>query len=203
MIAKLQYITQGEDPKDHLYHLLMALEGGIDWIQLRLKGLPNSKLIKFAKSARDASNEHGAKLIINDHVKVAASVNADGVHLGLDDMDPSEARKILGDDKIIGGTANTIEDIQNYVEAGVVDYIGLGPFAQTSTKEKLSPILGIEGYQEILKNEVSIPIIAVGGINQTDISPLLKVGIHGVAVSSLLTDVSMDFYKEIKDLVYA
>jgi thiamine-phosphate pyrophosphorylase len=130
-----------------------------------------------------------AKLIINDNVTLAHEILADGVHLGKTDMKPDEARSILGENFIIGGTANTFDDIY-FLQSEEVDYIGLGPFRFTTTKEKLSPILGIEGYERIIKKcreeNVSIPIIAIGGIKSEDVRELIKVGVYGVAVSSAI-----------------
>ncbi len=132
-----------------------------------------------------------ASFIINDNLYLAQQINADGVHLGLSDMKIDEARTILGAEKIIGGTANTFEDIRNHVKNGC-SYIGLGPFRFTNTKEKLSPILGLSGYFEILqkmkKNKIEVPVYAIGGITLKDINPLMETGIHGIAVSGIITE---------------
>jgi thiamine-phosphate pyrophosphorylase len=102
-------------------------------------------------------------------------------------MSPTEARELLGKGFIIGGTANTFEDIERLAASGV-DYIGLGPFRFTSTKENLSPILGIEGIEGIIKkcNEkgIHIPIIAIGGIKTEDVKTIMDKGVYGIAVSS-------------------
>ena len=121
----------------------------------------------------------------------------DGVHLGKNDMPIAEARKILGDGFIIGGTANTFEDVKAHYEAGA-DYIGCGPFRFTTTKEKLSPILGLEGYREIIhrmkgnncadmKGEsIDIPLVAIGGITKEDIPEIMKTGVNGIALSGCI-----------------
>ncbi|MCH7411210.1 thiamine phosphate synthase [Belliella sp. DSM 111904] len=186
-ISKLQYISQVKPFKTHQEAIENALLGGCKWIQLRVKDIPEEELLAIAKDAKAMCVIHEAKLIINDHVKIAKAVDADGVHLGLEDMKVSEARKLLGFDKIIGATANTIEHITQHAK-DVPDYIGLGPFRFTETKAKLSPILGFVGYQSIIqeveKLQINIPIIAVGGIKSTDLDELMQTGIHGVAISS-------------------
>jgi thiamine-phosphate pyrophosphorylase len=141
------------------------------------------------------------KLIINDNVRIAKEISADGVHLGKSDLDVAEARKILGEKFIIGGTANDFMDIEK-LAAAHVDYIGLGPFRFTKTKENLSPVLGLEGFTSIMQackdNKIEIPVIAIGGILASDIVKLLKTGIFGVAVSSgiNLSDDKEDMYKQ-------
>jgi thiamine-phosphate pyrophosphorylase len=116
-------------------------------------------------------------------------VNATGVHLGKTDMPPAEARRILGDGFIIGGTANTFEDIRRLTDEGV-DYIGLGPFRFTATKKNLSPILGLEGYKDILSRcraaGIALPVLAIGGITVDDIPALMQTGVSGIAVSSAI-----------------
>jgi thiamine-phosphate pyrophosphorylase len=133
--------------------------------------------------------EKGAILILDDYAELAAKLDIDGVHLGKNDMPPQEARNLIGEKYIIGGTANTIDDIKNLVAQGV-DYIGLGPFRHTDTKKNLSPILGLDGYKNILSqcNEAGIttPIVAIGGIEPEDIPALMKTGISGVALSGTI-----------------
>lgn len=185
-INKLQYISQEKPFNSHLESILHALEAGCKWVQLRMKNLQEQEVLDIAKVAKQLCTEHQALLIINDYVTVAKKVNADGVHIGLNDMSVAEARMILGNNKIIGATANTIEDIQMHLKADP-DYIGVGPYRFTMTKEKLSPVLGLEGFQVIMDKlksmDITIPIIAVGGITADDIPDLLKTGVHGVAIS--------------------
>ena len=128
--------------------------------------------------------------IINDNVELAKEIEADGVHLGRADRNPAEAREISGDDFIIGGTANTFDDIVSLLEQGV-DYIGLGPFRFTETKKNLSPVLGLEGIKNIVETYRrtslrQIPVIAIGGIKLNDVEDLIKAGVHGIAVSSAI-----------------
>ena len=128
-----------------------------------------------------------AKLIINDHYKIAKEIKADGVHLGKTDECPLKVRAFLGASFIIGGTANTLEDCQILLDKKV-DYIGLGPYQFTKTKKNLSPVLGIEGYKILLEElQTKTPIIAIGGIALEDISKIINTGIYGIAVSGAIT----------------
>lgn len=187
MISKLQYITQGNTPEDHLENIQKACSSGAEWVQLRLKNLNEKTIIETAKEARVITSHFQTRLIINDFYKVAKEVRADGVHLGKKDVCPEKARRYLGDYYTVGGTANTLEDCKNLLSKKV-DYIGLGPFQFTETKKKLSPVLGIDGYELILEELKSeVPIIAIGGITINDVSTLLKTGVYGVAVSREIT----------------
>lgn len=209
-IEKLQYITQETSTLTHLDCVREACISGVKWIQLRVKDKSVDECLQIAKEARIICDLYDAKLIINDHVEVALHSNADGVHLGKNDLTAQEARKIIGSNKIIGGTANTTEDIQHLINEGI-DYIGLGPFKFTETKKNLSPVLGIEGYYKISQalfnllkesklNDNIPPIIAIGGITMEDISELMKTGIKGIAVSGLLTN-SFELTTQISTLI--
>jgi len=188
-IEKLQFITHDTPSLKHCELIEKACKGGLKWVQLRVKNESFDEWLKIAQQARKCTLEYGATLIINDNVEIAQHVKADGVHLGKHDMSPDEARKILGDDAIIGGTANTFEDIKKAVEAGV-DYIGLGPFRFTITKENLSDILNLEGYQEIVetcqKHNITTPLIAIGGIRIEDVDEIFNTGIDGLAVGTAI-----------------
>lgn len=190
MYNKLQYISQGKTIDEQLYNIHQALDNGCDWIQMRFKTNNNRDAFTLAEAAKILCSEYLANFIINDNVHLAEQIAADGVHLGLTDMSIPEARDILGKTKIIGATANTFEDIVQKATEGC-DYIGLGPFRYTKTKQNLSPILGLEGYQTILtkvkNHNIDIPIYAIGGITIDDIESLTETGIHGIAVSGLIT----------------
>ncbi|MDN3620383.1 thiamine phosphate synthase [Polaribacter undariae] len=187
MIHKLQYISQGETPENHLENIQKACVSGADWIQLRLKNFDTETILETANKAREITNSFKAKLIINDHYKIAKSVKADGVHLGKNDECPLVVRAYLGVSFIIGGTANTAEDCKGLLNKKV-DYIGLGPYQFTETKKNLSPVLGVKGYQKILEElQTETPIIAIGGITLLDVFAIINTGIYGVAVSGEIT----------------
>lgn len=190
MFNKLQYISQGTTVQEQLYNVHEALDNGCDWVQLRFKNAAALELFTLAEAVKFLCEEYLATFIINDNVHLAQQLVADGVHLGLQDMSVTEARELLGN-KIIGGTANTFEDIVKRV-AENCDYVGLGPFRFTETKANLSPTLGIDGYSTILQktqqNNISIPVYAIGGITLDDVDSLMKTGIHGIAISGLITN---------------
>lgn len=189
MYSKLQYISQGDTAEKQLNNIHEALDAGCDWVQLRCKNELPEGIRRLAEKVKKLCTEYAATFIINDHPEIANQTDADGVHLGLDDMPIAEARTIVGD-KIVGGTANTLTHVLQRVEEGC-NYIGLGPFRFTTTKEKLSPVLGLAGYENIM-NELSklgieIPVFAIGGIVPEDIKSIIQTGVYGVAVSGVIT----------------
>lgn len=190
MYNKLQYISQGNTVEEQLYNIHKALDNGCDWIQMRFKKNYSDDAFTLAEAVKFLCEEYLAIFVINDNVHLAQQLNADGVHLGLSDMKIEEARLILGNTKIIGGTANTFEDVLQRA-AENCDYIGLGPFQFTATKHNLAPILGLEGYRSIIEKmktkSIEIPIYAIGGIVLENVESLMGTGIHGIAVSSLIT----------------
>lgn len=182
----LQYISHFTPQISYAEGIRMALEGGCRWIQLRMKDAPAEEIIACAEEVLPLCRRHGAKFLLDDHVELVRQLGADGVHLGKNDMPVDEARKILGPDIIIGGTANTIEDIIRLHKQGA-DYIGCGPFRFTTTKKNLSPILGLDGYKSIvLKMKelgIDLPIVAIGGITVEDIPAVMGTGVSGIALS--------------------
>ena len=166
-----------------------ACASGIRWIQLRMKAASDAEVLAAAVAAKPICEDHDCMLLINDRVEVAIAAGVQGVHLGQRDMAVGEARRLLGADKIIGGTANTMAQLREHYRQGA-DYIGLGPYRYTTTKKNLSPVLGLEGYRAIvagLRAEgVDIPVVAIGGIGAADVMALLATGLHGVAFSGML-----------------
>lgn len=190
MIDRLHYISQQPEGGTHITAIEAALEAGVKWIQLRVKDQSKEDILGYAIYASELCNKYGAKLIVNDRPDIALKAGAYGLHLGLQDMPVTEARAIVGRKIIIGGTANTFEHIKQRANEEV-DYIGLGPYRFTTTKQKLSPILGLEGYADIMKQVrlagIQTPIIAIGGIELKDIDAIIGTGLHGVAVSGAIT----------------
>ena len=185
-ISKLQYITTSAA------HAEAACLGGIDWIQLRLKNIAYADYYAIAAEVRAVCKEYNATLIINDNAALALDVNADGVHLGSKDMDPGLARELIGNNFIIGATANTTEDVIR-LSGMPIDYIGLGPYRFTSTKQNLSPVLGLDGYKQIFSRlaEQGVnapPIVGIGGITKGDVIHLLRMGLYGIAVSAAISN---------------
>lgn len=185
----LQFITHPSDKYSIAEELQMAIEGGCQWVQLRMKDASEEEIRQTALEIIPMCQENGTFLIIDDHVSLVNDLKVSGVHLGKEDMDPLEAREILGPHAIIGITANTADDIIKY-KGKDVDYVGLGPFRFTTTKKKLAPQLGIEGYRDIVEKVraagVELPIVAIGGIVLDDIDALMATGINGIAMSGAI-----------------
>ena len=187
IIPKLHYISQGNSLAAHLENIQKACTSGAELVQLRLKDVSEKKILKLAKEARDITSHFQTRLILNDYYKIAKEVKADGVHLGQTDTCPTLARKHLYTWQMIGGSANTLKDCETLLDKEI-DYISLGPFRETTTKEHLPLVLGLKGYTaitDVLKTP--IPIIGVGGITINDVTAILETGISGVAVSGAIT----------------
>lgn len=182
----IQFISHYTDKIGYLDSIRLALDGGCRWVQLRVKNATIDELRPMALEAQRMCREAGATFIIDDQVALVKEIGADGVHLGKNDMPVAEARKVLGPDFIIGGTANTFEDVKMHYESGA-NYIGCGPFRFTTTKEKLSPVLGLEGYRGIVEKMreegINLPIVAIGGITADDIPAIMQTGVTGIALS--------------------
>ena len=201
-MERLQYISQETDSISHIEGIQKACEAGVKWVQLRIKGKTSNEVFSTAKQAKDICDAFNAKLTINDLPRVAKQVSAYAVHLGNEDMNVADAKKLIGASMIVGGTANTIEDIEAHFRAGA-NYVGLGPFRFTATKNKLSPVLGLDGYKKIMKEyserEISIPVFAIGGIELDDIKDIMSTGVYGIAVSGLIAN-SKDAKETVKEI---
>jgi thiamine-phosphate pyrophosphorylase len=185
----IQFISHFTEQHTYLDSIRLALEGGIKWVQLRMKDATEDEIISIGTEVRKLCDQYGATFIIDDHVELVHKLKADGVHLGKNDMPIAEARDILGKDIIIGGTANTFEDIAAHYQA-TANYIGCGPFRFTTTKKGLSPTLGLEGYRNIMTKVkeagINIPVVAIGGITAEDIPDIMQTGISGIALSGAI-----------------
>lgn len=206
MPSHLQFITHFTERYTYLDSVRIALEGGCRWVQLRMKHHTPDEIRPVALEAQRMCREAKATFIIDDHVDLVKEIHADGVHLGKNDMPLAQARHILGEQYIIGGTANTFDDIMAHYRAGA-DYIGCGPFRFTTTKERLSPVLGLEGYRDIVRRmheaRIDIPVVAIGGITAKDIPDIIDTGITGIALSGtvLRANSPVDAMKEILKII--
>lgn len=204
---QLQFITHFTDRYSYIDSARIALEGGCRWVQLRMKEASEELLEETALTVQRMCREHGATFIIDDNVALVKRIGADGVHLGKRDMPIAEARKILGEEFIIGGTVNTFEDIANALHTATPDYFGCGPYRYTTTKQNLAPTLGIEGYSAIVeqmrKHNISIPIVAIGGITKADIPAIMACSMSGIALSGSIINAEhpVDEMKEIVHLL--
>lgn len=185
----IQFITHSNTRYDYVEGARLALEGGCRWIQLRMKDAQEVDFLLAAKQIGAICKEYGATFILDDHVEWVGITGADGVHLGKNDMPVDEARNQLGANRIIGGTANTFEDVERLWRQGA-NYIGCGPYRFTTTKKNLSPVLGLDGYRHIISkmkaHDINIPVVAIGGILQPDIKDVMATGVSGIAVSGAI-----------------
>lgn len=185
----LQFITHPSENMTILEEIENVVAGGCKWVQLRMKDAEKEEIKEVARKAKEICKKNDVILVIDDYVDIAKELELDGVHLGKNDMPVDEARKLLGEEFIIGATANTFEDIEALRHTDI-DYIGLGPFRFTSTKKNLSPVIGIDGYAEIMRRKaessINLPIVAIGGICYDDINDIMDTGISGIAVSGSL-----------------
>lgn len=161
----------------------LVIDGGADAIQLREKTISDDEFISLAGEIRDIITGSGTLLIINDRINVAREVNADGVHLGQNDMSVSEARNIIGNEKIIGVSTHSIIQARQAQKEGA-DYIAIGPVFSTRTKD-YEPSIGLEIIQEI-SGAINIPFIAIGAITLENLDEVLKAGASRVAVCSAI-----------------
>lgn len=182
----LMFITHPSDRYSIAEEVQMVLEGGCKWIQLRIKDISDEEFRQTSLEIIPLCKENEAFLVFDDRVELAMEMGVHGVHLGKNDMNPLQARETMGAEAIIGVTANTADDILR-LKGWDVDYVGLGPFRYTTTKKNLSPLLGPDGYREVVNKvreaDIPLPIVAIGGITLEDIPEIMATGVNGVAVS--------------------
>lgn len=185
----LQFITNTESKHSPAEQIKGVIAGGCRWVQIRMKDATDEEIAKVVDEVKPLCLETETFLLLNDRVELAKTLDVGGVHLGKTDMLPSKARMILGPAAVIGVTANTFDDIKA-VRSLDIDYIGLGPFSETTTKKNLAPVLGLEGIRtlsnEMLINEINIGHVAVGGITLDDVVPIMETGVNGIAVSGAI-----------------
>lgn len=199
----IQFISHHNERYGYLDSIRLALEGGCKWVQLRMKEATDDEVRPIALEAQQLCKQYGATFIIDDRVELVREIKSDGVHLGKNDMPISEARSLLGKGFIIGGTANIFADVKAHYEAGA-DYIGCGPFRFTTTKKLLSPVLGLDGYKDVInrmkEESIDLPVVAIGGITADDIPDLMLTGVSGIALSGTVLNAA-DPVKEMKRII--
>jgi thiamine-phosphate pyrophosphorylase len=161
---------------------LLGIAGGADTIQLREKGGSTRRMIEVAKSMAVVCREAGVPLIVNDRIDVAIASGADGVHLGQSDFPIPLARKLLGKDKLIGGSAATLEEARVCLTDGA-DYIGFGPVYVTGSKEDAGPVSSPAVLKQVVET-IPLPILAIGGITAENVHEVMRAGAYGIAVIS-------------------
>lgn len=206
-ISKFHFLTQDLPHRSHAEQTAIACKAGANWVQYRCLSKSDAEMIEELHQIASICDDWGATLILTNHYHLLDRVDAQGVHLEDMQADFKQIREIITEEKTLGASANTFEDIQRIFASEAVDYIGCGPFSQTKTKPNDFPILGINGYIELvgkMKNAtINLPLLAVGGIKIEDTEALLNTGIYGIAISAsvnLATEPAQackDFYKKI------
>ncbi|MEI6589505.1 MAG: thiamine phosphate synthase [Verrucomicrobiota bacterium] len=182
----LMAITQHGGPLAQEEQVKKLCAAGVKWIQLRMKDAPYQQWLDTARIAAKICKDHGTIFIVNDNVQIALEVDANGVHLGRTDLEWREARRLIGPDKILGGTVNYIHEAEKAAKAGCMDYVGVGPLRFTRTKKELAPLQGYDGIRQLIQNLGSIPAWAIGGIEVSDVPLCRDLGAAGTAVCSAL-----------------
>ncbi|OKS89366.1 thiamine phosphate synthase [Mucilaginibacter polytrichastri] len=186
-ISRFHYLTQDLPDRSHIEQVQIACENGANWVQYRCLTKPEDELIAELNQVASICDDWGATLILTNHYHLLNRVDAQGVHIENPNADFAAIREQITDEKTLGASAYSQEQLLQLNTAGIVDYCGYGPFAGTTTRTHDLPLLGFNGYRELEKLRLNIPIIAVGGIKLTDVEPLLNTGvIDGIAVSSAI-----------------
>ena len=174
----------------HAEQVTRLIQGGATLIQLREKSLSPREFFHQAQAALEVARAHDVRIIINDRVDIALALHADGVHLGQDDMPPHAARKLLGDEALIGlSTHNPAQALS--ASTFPIDYLAIGPVFPTSSKNKPDPVVGLAGLREVRDAVAHLPLVAIGGITAQNIESVMKESANCVAViGAVLADPS-------------
>ena len=183
-IPRLYPITDTElSGLSHEEQVKRLVAGGATLIQLREKRLSAGAFYEAARHAVEIGRQHGARILINDRVDVCLAVGADGVHLGQDDLHPVEARRLLGEQSIIGYSTHSVEQALE-AQAFPIDYLAIGPIFSTTSKENPDPEVGLEGLQRVRARVSSLPLVAIGGITESLADKVIEAGADSVAMIS-------------------
>ncbi len=183
-ISKFHYLTQDLPHRSHIQQAQIACEAGANWVQYRCMTKTDEEMIAEIHQIASICDDWGATLILANHYHLLDKVDAQGVHIEDLDADFAAIRQAITDEKTLGASATNVEALLRTQNTGVVDYCGYGPFAHTDTKPNDKPLLGYNGYRELEKQPIEIPVVAVGGVQLSDVEPLMATGIYGVAVSA-------------------
>ncbi len=206
-ISKLHYLTQDLENRSHLEQVEIACQAGCKWIQYRCLSKSDEEMLAELHPIASVCDDWGATLIVTNHYHLLHLADIQGVHIEDMDLNLNIIREQIGEDKTLGASATNFEQIKNHIQNSA-DYIGCGPFAHTDTKPNDNTHWGINGYQEMVeklkKENLEIPLIAAGGVNQKDVEALLKTGIHGIAVSAAInkTENPSQAYTEFHQLIF-
>ncbi|WLD93899.1 thiamine phosphate synthase [Alkalihalobacillus sp. AL-G] len=187
---EIYFIMGSVNCKKDLRHVLEeALQGGVTMFQFREKGagcLQGEEKVKLAKELQFICRSFEVPFIINDDVELAVQINADGVHIGQEDTTVSEVRAIIGAERILGVSAHDVEEAKSAVDAGA-DYLGVGPMYPTKTKADTRAVQGPNVIRAIRHEGISIPIVGIGGINESNAAEVVMAGADGIAVISAIS----------------
>ena len=182
-----------------------ALKGGISIFQFREKGtgaLKGAAKIQLAKRMQELCNQYHVPFIVNDDIELALALDADGVHIGQDDENAIKVRQLF-ENKLVGVSAHTIEEVKEAIEAGA-DYIGIGPIYPTSTKKDAKEVQGTSLIEKVKEANLTIPIVGIGGITAENAFPVIQAGADGVAIISEISmaDNPYEQTKRLKKVVF-
>jgi len=180
----IQCLTIDGIELSHVEQVKWLCDAGTDWIQLRMKTASDTEVAEVVRASLPICREAGVRLILNDRIHLALEMETDGVHLGRLDMGWSEARSLAGADFLIGGTVNSLDDARRAVASKALNYVGVGPYRFTKTKQNLAPTLTESDWSGILQELGGLPAYAIGGIRAEDLPELRARGLQGVAISS-------------------
>ncbi len=183
-IGKLHVLTDVvlQSRFSHIELTGLAIAGGADTIQFRQKSGSTREMIEIARQMKRLCKDAGVTFIVNDRIDVAIAAEADGVHLGQDDFPIPLAREMLGESRIIGGSAATMDEARVCLSEGA-EYVGFGPVYPTTSKEDAGPVSGIDILKQVVE-AIPLPIIAIGSISAENTPQVMDAGAHGIAVIS-------------------
>ncbi len=173
--------TLGDPGRSYVEIAEAMFAAGIRFLQLRIKDQPTRRFVEVARAVQTRAAAHGAALIINDRSDIALLVDAAGVHLGQEDLPPADARRLLGPDSIIGFSTHNVVQAGAAAREGAADYLGFGPIYGTTSKADPDPVQGLDGLRGI-RDGVTLPIVAIGGITLETMPAVLAAGADAVAV---------------------
>ncbi|WP_443937478.1 thiamine phosphate synthase [Pedobacter sp. MW01-1-1] len=202
-IEKFQFITQDAPHLSHVEQAQLACEAGAKWIQYRCLSKDDDALLLDIHPIAEICDDWGTTLIVTNHIHLQGKADIQGFHIEDLEADFIALRKLLGDDCTLGGSAVTVDGVLRLAAEGA-DYIGLGPFSLSRTKQNAYPVLGLEGYRSAMEKlkslGLNIPVLAVGGIQESDVEALMQAGVFGIAVSGAIN--YADDFVEAYELFY-
>jgi thiamine-phosphate diphosphorylase len=200
---QIQYISFPNAEGDHISSIKLVLEGGVKWVQLRMKNASISEIIPVAKEVKVLCEKYEATFILNDYPEIVKELDLDGVHIGKTDISAEKAREIIGKHKILGRTCNTLEDLKE-ASARPIDYIGFGPYNYTKTKANIDEVLGASVFSKLEEWKTLFqlkPIVGIGGIEKEDLETITKFGIEGIAASGLFRNQTKEEINSIVEII--